>query len=91
MSSKIDWDEVIKKEARGIDDIDLGEVEDISNNYVFTQKNMMDKIKFSIPENKVESYDGNILRLDVTEDEALQKYCNEVELNNLQEHCEDDV
>ena len=38
MSSKINWEEVIDKEARGIDDYDLGEVVELQDNVVVTQK-----------------------------------------------------
>jgi hypothetical protein len=38
MSSTINWNDVIKKEARGSNDEDFGEVQDISNGYVFVQK-----------------------------------------------------
>lgn len=30
MDENIDWEKVIKKEARGIDDYDLGEVQDVN-------------------------------------------------------------
>jgi hypothetical protein len=37
-SSNIDWNDVIKKEARGMDDEDFGEVQDVQDNYVLVQK-----------------------------------------------------
>jgi hypothetical protein len=33
-SKNIDWDDVIKKEARGSDDEDLGEVQETGQDYV---------------------------------------------------------
>ena len=33
-STDIEWDEVIKKEAKGTNDEDFGEVQDIQGNYV---------------------------------------------------------
>ncbi len=48
-STDIEWDEVIKKEARGIDDEDFGEVQDIQGNYVLVQKGLINKEKFYIP------------------------------------------
>jgi hypothetical protein len=65
MSSNIDWNDVIKKEARGIDDADLGEVQGVSNGFAFTRRGMIDLEIFSIPKEKAESYDGNILRFSV--------------------------
>ena len=41
MSSNINWDEVIDKKARGIDDYDLGEVQEVQENVVVTQKGII--------------------------------------------------
>ena len=38
MNSNIEWNDVLKKEARGIDDEDLGEVQEVQGNYVLVQK-----------------------------------------------------
>ena len=40
-NSSIPWDEVIKKEARGIDDYDLGEVQQVTSEHVITQKGIV--------------------------------------------------
>ena len=77
MGSNIDWNKVIKKEARGIDDADLGEVQGLSDGFVFTQRGLIDAESFRIPQDKAESYDGSILRFGVSEDEALNKYRGE--------------
>jgi len=45
----IDWDDVIKKEARGSRDEDLGEVQEIGEDYVLVQRGMINKEKFYIP------------------------------------------
>ena len=39
----VDWDEVVKKEARGIDDADFGEVQLIIWDTVLTEKGITDK------------------------------------------------
>jgi uncharacterized protein (TIGR02271 family) len=73
-SSNINWDDVIKKEARGINDADLGKVQGLSEPFVFTQKGTLNKEKFYIPKSLVEGYDGVTLRFHVTEDEAKNMY-----------------
>ena len=52
MSVNIDWNEIIKKEARGINDFDLGEVQEIQSDVVVTQKGVLDKDKFYLPEKR---------------------------------------
>ena len=73
-SGNIDWDDVIKKEARGINDEDLGEVQEVGDTYVLVQKGLINKEKYYIPQTEVESYDGNILRFKLSEEEIKGKY-----------------
>ncbi|MEP6576336.1 MAG: hypothetical protein ABJB85_07910 [Nitrososphaerota archaeon] len=60
----------MRKEARGVNDYDLGEVQEIQGNFVVTKKGVLDKDKFYLPENLVEAYDGNKLIFRVTKEEA---------------------
>ena len=71
-SNNIEWDDIIKKEARGINDEDLGEVQEIQGNYVLVQKGMINKEKFYIPKDQAESYDGNVLRFRFSEQDLSQ-------------------
>ena len=71
-STDIEWDGVIKKEARGTNDEDFGEVQDIQGNYVLVQKGLINKEKFYIPKDQAESYDGDILRFRISQEELNQ-------------------
>ncbi|CAN5618786.1 hypothetical protein BH23THE1_BH23THE1_33410 [soil metagenome] len=73
MDTEIDWNDVIKKEARGIDEADLGEVQEVSDNYVIVQKGIIEKNVFQISKNQVKSYDGQVLRFNISESE-LKNY-----------------
>ena len=73
-SKNIDWDDVIKKEARGSDDEDLGEVKETDGDYVIVQKGVINKEKFYIPKNMAESYDGNVLRFNVSKEEVRNRF-----------------
>ena len=77
MNSNIEWNDVIKKEARGLNNADLGEVQGVSNGFVVTQRGLVDLELFRIPQEKVEGYDGSVLQFSVSEDEALSKYRRE--------------
>lgn len=74
MSSNIDWNEVIKKEARGINDEDLGEVREVSNGFIVVQRGIINKEKFFIPQDKADSFDGKILRFNISKDEISNNY-----------------
>ena len=68
--SSIAWNDVIKKEARGaVDDSDFGEVQEVGQHYVLTQKGMMNKEKFYIPKYLVQGYDGNTLWFNASKNE----------------------
>ena len=73
MSQNLNWDEIIKKEARGIENYDLGEVHAVESDTVVTKKGVLDKDKFYLPKSFVEAFDGHNLRFRITKEEA-QKY-----------------
>jgi hypothetical protein len=74
MSNNINWNDIIKKEARGSHDEDLGEVQEVTDGYVMVQKGLINKEKFFIPQDLAESYDGSVLRFKISVDEITNKY-----------------
>jgi hypothetical protein len=70
MTQDIKWDEIIKKEARGINDADLGEVQEVTSDSVITKKGLVDKERFYLPKDKVVRFDGHNLWLNISEEEA---------------------
>ena len=73
-SSTIDWSDVIKKEARRSNDEDLGEVQEVGDNYILVQRGLINKDKFYIPKDMVEGYDGEVLRFSISEEVAKSKF-----------------
>jgi stress response protein YsnF len=69
-----DWNEVIKKEARGLNDADLGEVQEVNENYVVTQRGTISKEKFYLPKSISQGYNGRVLLFNITEEEAIEKF-----------------
>ncbi|MFL6422653.1 MAG: hypothetical protein ACJ71R_03570 [Nitrososphaeraceae archaeon] len=68
------WNEVVKKEARGIDDADFGEVQMTMGDTVITEKGVTDKKRFYLPKSLVDKIDGHTLWFRTTEDEAYNTY-----------------
>jgi hypothetical protein len=66
--------DVIKKEARGSDDCDLGEIQEVDQTYVITQKENVNREKYFLPKNLVERYDGHSLVFRTNKDEARSKF-----------------
>ena len=63
-------EEIIKKEARGLGDADLGEVQEVTGEFIVTQKGTIDKDVFYIPKNLVDHFDGSNVFFTVTEEEV---------------------
>ncbi len=61
VDSSIEWTETIKKEARGIDELDLGEVQQVELENIVTQKGNIEKEQFRIPKKFVDRFDGSVL------------------------------
>ena len=79
-SKSIDWSDLAasQKEARGIDDYDLGEVQEIGPNYVVTQKGTIIGKRFYIPKYLVEGYDLHVVRFKVTKEDAENIFTREL-------------
>src|SRR5437867_525741 len=72
-----DWKEVIKKEARGLKDADLGEVQEVKETIVITERGSINKERFYLPKSIPHGYNGRILLFDITEEGAKQKFTTE--------------
>jgi uncharacterized protein (TIGR02271 family) len=69
-TESIAWDNVIKKEARGaVDDSDFGEVQELGQHYVLTQKGTVSKQKYYIPKYLVQGFDGDTLWFNASEND----------------------
>jgi hypothetical protein len=73
MSQRFNWDVVIKKEARGIDNCDLGEIQEVERDAIITQRGILCKDKFYLPKNVIDGFDGHSMQFRVMKDEP-QKY-----------------
>ena len=63
---------VNKKEARGLREVDLGEVQEVGTEYVLTKKGTIDSDKFYILKNLVERFDSRTVWFKLTEKESQQ-------------------
>ncbi len=66
----INWNEVIKKEARGLDAADLGEVQGLEQGLIVTKRGLVDKHIYYFPQILVDQFDGQTLFLKVTDTDA---------------------
>ena len=65
-------EDVLKKEARGTGNADLGEVKEVSDEYVITEKGVIDKDRFYSPKTSIIHIDGQFVWFGITEKEEKQ-------------------
>ena len=80
-----DWNEVIKKELRGRNDANLGEVLEIRDDIVVTERGTLNKEKFYLPKSIPHGFNGHTLLFDITEEEAKERFTNESALKQATE------
>jgi hypothetical protein len=66
----IPWDQVANKQATGVNEYDLGEIKEVSTEYVMTQKGHSVRKIFQLPKRLAKSFDGNIVTFQLSESES---------------------
>jgi len=69
-SKDIPWNEIIKKEAVGINNDDLGKVQEVGSVSILTKKGFLNTEFFDIPKDLVERYDGDKVYFKINEGQA---------------------
>jgi stress response protein YsnF len=78
----IDFNDMVGKEAIGIDGLDLGKVIEIGKTFIVTQRGLIDKKKYHLPISSVESFDGDSVNFKIS-DNDLTSY-QQSEKNNFE-------
>ena len=73
-SGNIDWNDIVKKEARGINNEDLGEVQEVTKDYVLVEKGVINKERLYIPRDLAVGYNGTILIFNISAEDAKNKF-----------------
>ena len=73
------WEKVLNKKAIGIDEYDLGEVQEVMSEYIVARRHT-DKKLFQVPKKLVLSFDGNIVIFNLNEHDAKSFQLKETKL-----------
>ena len=76
----LNWNEIIKKEARSLDDANLGKVREINETSFIIEKGTKNREKFYIPRSIPHAYNGSVILLDITEDEAKKQFMTDTSM-----------
>jgi uncharacterized protein (TIGR02271 family) len=77
-TKNIPWNEIIKKDARGINGADLGKIQEVGSDSILTKKGIINTKLFDIPKDLVKNYDGDVVYFKITE-EAMNSYMRKEE------------
>jgi hypothetical protein len=68
------WIDLINQSVHTSDDIDIGDIDAVSRDFVVVKRGIINIHYYYIPLNKVEGWDGTVLWLKITESEVKEKY-----------------
>jgi len=68
------WDDLLKKTASGVDDSDLGEVEEIQDEFIVTEKGIINKKRYYLPKILIAGFDGHTVYFRIMKAES-KRYC----------------
>jgi hypothetical protein len=68
------WIGLIDESVHTFDDVDIGDIEAVSRDFVVVKRGFVNVQYYYIPINKVEGWDGHVLWLKITEEEVKRNY-----------------
>ena len=71
---KTGWISLINESVHSSDDIDIGDIDAVSKDFIVVKRGYVNVHYYYIPISKVEGWDGHVLWLKVTENEVKEKY-----------------
>jgi hypothetical protein len=72
----LSWDKVKGKNAKSIDNKEIGKIKEISQDYIQIKKGIVDSDYFFVPKYFVEGYEDDDIIIALTEDEIKNKFFN---------------
>lgn len=73
---RLDWDSLSDKNAKTMDNYELGKVKQVRDEYIYTENDKLEK--FFIPRRFVDRFDGNTLWFSITRTEAETQFSEEL-------------
>jgi hypothetical protein len=71
---KTNWVDLINESVHTSNDVDIGDIEAVSRDFVVVKRGFINVHYYYIPISKVEGWDGEVLWLKITEDEVKRNY-----------------
>ena len=71
---KTDWMSLINESVHTSDDMDIGDIDAVSRDFIVVKRGFVNTHYYYIPMNKIEGWDGNTLWLKITEEQVKANY-----------------
>jgi hypothetical protein len=68
------WEDMINQSVHTADDVDIGDIDALSRDFIVIKRGYLNEHYYYIPITKVEGWDGNVLWLNLTEEEIKTNY-----------------
>ncbi len=70
----LSWNDIVKREAKGLDNFSFGEVKAVGMTYVLAEKGAITKSHYYLPKYLVKGFDGKTLWFNVSEKQADMEF-----------------
>jgi hypothetical protein len=74
----LNWDSLSDKEAKTLDNFELGKVKQVAEDYIYTEKGHLQKEKFFVPRRFADRFDGKTLWFSITKPQAEGEFKREI-------------
>lgn len=74
----LNWDSLSDKDAKTLDNYELGKVKQVADEYIYTEKGLLQKEKFFVPRRFADRFDGKTLWFSVTKGQAEGEFKREI-------------
>jgi hypothetical protein len=77
------WNDLLRKKASGIDDCNLGEIQDVQAEFIVTEKGIINKKRYCIPKNLIAGFDGHRLYFRIMKAESKRFHHNDIKFRKI--------
>jgi hypothetical protein len=74
----LNWESLSDKDSKTLDNYELGKVKQVANDYIYTEKGMLQKEKFYVPRRFADRFDGKTLWFSITKGQAETEFKREI-------------
>ena len=77
------WDDLLNKKASGVDDCDLGEVQEVQEQFIVTEKGIINKKRYYLPKILIAGFDDHIIYFRIMKPESKRYRQVEIKLRKI--------